>query len=78
MTGIAYYGPPPSVAVRQRLKQDKTDKPEVVKGRFETHAKSVQEVETQFLRCFIPLRGDLPETEVYEKATDFIDRPLQG
>jgi len=78
VTGIAYYGPPPSVAVRQRLKQDKTDKPEVVKGRFETHAKSVQEVETQFLRCFIPLRGDLPETEVYEKATDFIDRPLQG
>lgn len=76
VTGLAHYGPPPSVAIRQRLRQDKMDKPEIVKSRFETHARHIQEVMHQYQRCFQPLRGDMAETEVYEKATDFIDRPL--
>lgn len=76
VTGLAYYGPPPSVTIRQRLRQDKQDKPDVVKQRFEVHARHIQDVQTAFSKYFAPLRGDLSETEVYEKATDFIDRPL--
>jgi adenylate kinase len=76
VTGIAYYGPPANVTIRQRLRQDKMDKPEIVKKRFEIHAKNIAEVQTAFARCFNPVRGDVPEVHVYEKACDFIDRPL--
>jgi adenylate kinase len=76
VTGMAYYGPPANVTIRQRLRQDKMDKPEIVKKRFEIHAKNIAEVQTAFARCFNPVRGDVPEVHVYEKACDFIDRPL--
>jgi adenylate kinase len=76
VTGLAYYGPPANVTIRQRLRQDKMDKPEIVKKRFEMHAKNIAEVQTAFARCFNPVRGDVPEVHVYEKACDFIDRPL--
>merc|ERR1719171_1219456 len=46
VTGVAYYGPPANVTIRQRLRQDKMDKPEIVKKRFEIHAKNIADVET--------------------------------
>jgi adenylate kinase len=76
VTGIAYYGNPAEVTVRQRLRADKQDKPEIVKRRFETHAKNIADVQTMFSRCFGPIRGDISALHVGEKATDFIDRPL--
>jgi adenylate kinase len=77
VTGIAYYGNPSDVIIRQRLRADKLDKPEIVKRRFETHAKNIADVQTLFARCFGPIRGDISPLHICEKATDFIDRPLQ-
>jgi adenylate kinase family enzyme len=76
VTGLAHYGQPSDVVVRQRLRKDKLDKPEIVKRRFETHAKNIADVQTMYSRCFGPIRGDISAMHVSEKATDFIDRPL--
>lgn len=76
-TGLAYYGPPSSVAIRQRLRQHKNDTPEVVKQRFENYGTSHKQVVRQF-RASVTLSADGDPQTLTEQALDFIDRPLEG
>merc|ERR1719161_192853 len=72
VTGIAYYGPPPTVSIRQRVIQA-----EAVRDRYQKYQENVGEI----MRIFAgvqpnPIKADQTIFKVQEVLQEFIDRPL--
>jgi len=77
VTGIAYYGPPPTVTIRQRVIQAQYDQADAVRDRYQKHQDNVGEI----LRTFAgvqpqPVKGDQTIFKVQEVMQEIIDRPL--
>jgi adenylate kinase len=77
VTGIAYYGPPPTVSIRQRVIQAQYDQADGVRDRYQKFQDNVGEV----LRTFAglqpqPVKGDQTIFKVQEVMQEIIDRPL--
>jgi len=77
VTGIAYYGPPPTVSIRQRVIQAEYDQADAVKGRYQKYMDNVGEI----MRTFAglqpqPIKGDQTIFKVQEVLQEFVDRPL--
>merc|ERR550514_381108 len=77
VTGIAYYGPPPTVQIRQRVIQAEYDQADAVRDRYQKFQENVGEI----LRIFAgvaptPIKGDQTIFKVQEILQEFIDRPL--
>merc|ERR1719235_1899594 len=77
VTGIAYYGPPPTVSIRQRVIQAEYDQADAVRDRYQKHQDNVGEI----MRIFAgvqpaPIKGDQTIFKVQEIIQEFIDRPL--
>jgi len=77
VTGIAYYGPPPTVSIRQRVIQAEYDQADAVRDRYQKHSENVGEI----MRIFAgvqpqPIKGDQTIFKVQEVLQEFIDRPL--
>merc|ERR1719420_2163888 len=77
VTGIAYYGPPPTVSIRQRVIQAQYDQADAVRDRYQKHQENVGEI----VRIFAgvqpqPIKADQTVFKVQEVLQEFIDRPL--
>jgi adenylate kinase len=77
VTGIAYYGPPPTVSIRQRVIQAEYDQADAVRDRYQKYQDSIGEC----LRTFAgvapqPVKGDQTIFKVQEVLQELIDRPL--
>jgi len=75
VTGIAYYGSPPTVAIRQRLVQAEFDKPHHVRNRYQKYEESIAQVMVKFAAVSSSFGKDVPK-RTQEKIQEFIDRPL--
>merc|ERR1719161_1048924 len=75
VTGTAYYTPPPTVTIRQRIQQAEYDQADKVRDRFQKHNDSVGEIMRIFAGVSQPIKGELSEDKVQEEMQDFIDRP---
>jgi adenylate kinase len=77
VTGIAYYGPPPTVSIRQRVIQAEYDQADAVRDRFQKFQDNIGDI----IRIFAglqpqPIKGDQTIFKVQELLQEFIDRPL--
>jgi len=77
VTGVAYYGPPPTVTIRQRVIQADYDQAEAVRNRYEKYQENVGEI----LRIFAglqpsPVKADQTVFKVQEILQEIIDKPL--
>lgn len=77
VTGIAYYGPPPTVSIRQRVIQAEYDQADAVRDRYQKYMDQVGEM----MRTFAglqpqPIKGDQTIFKVQEVLQEFVDRPL--
>merc|ERR1712224_903665 len=77
VTGTAYYGPAPTVEIRQRLQQAEYDKPDAVRDRFQKHNESVGEIDGRIFAGFAQkIKGDQTIYNVQIAMQEFIDRSL--
>jgi len=77
VTGIAYYGPPPTVSIRQRVIQADYDQAEAVRDRYQKFQENVGEICRTFAQVQpAPIKSDQTIFKVQEKLQEFIDRPL--
>lgn len=77
VTGIAYYGPPPTVSIRQRVIQAEYDQADAVRDRYQKFQDCVGEIVRTFAGVQpAPIKGDQTIFKVQEILQEFIDRPL--
>merc|ERR1712224_539949 len=76
VTGMAYYGPPPTVSIRQRVVQADYDQADSVRDRYQKHQENVGEIMRIFAIVAQPIKGDQTINKVQEVMQEFIDRPL--
>jgi adenylate kinase len=77
VTGIAYYGPPPTVSIRQRVIQAEYDQAEAVRERYQKHQDNVSEITRIFAGMQpTPVKSDQTIFKVQETLQEIIDRPL--
>merc|ERR1711977_743130 len=76
VTGTAYYGPPPTVTIRQRVQQADYDQADSVRDRYQKHQENVGEIMRIFASVAQPIKGDQTVNKVQETMQEFIDRPL--
>merc|ERR550514_453547 len=77
VTGIAYYGPPPTVSIRQRVIQADYDQADAVRERYQKHQDNVSEITRIFAGMQpTPVKSDQTIFKVQETLQEIIDRPL--
>merc|ERR1712039_604137 len=75
-TGIGYYSPPNSVAVRQRLVQAECDGPAKVKERYLLHQNNVDRVVQSFAMVSSSLAGEEDVASITAAVINKIDTAL--
>merc|ERR1712107_673077 len=73
ITGTAYYRPPNSVAVRQRLMQAEYDKPGKVRERYQIFADNIDRVVQTFAQVASHVNGDDEIALVSKALSEKID-----
>lgn len=78
LTGNAYYRPPNSVAVRQRLEQSEWDTPEKARARCKLHSENVEKVIQAYPLVSFNIRGEGDIPVVTASIQEAIDKPLSS
>lgn len=76
VTGEFYYGNPPTAAIRQRLVQASSDKPEHVSERYHFHYDRHQDVLGVFSQLTTSIRGNQDPSAIHAAIIDYIRTPL--